>query len=85
MLTLKANLINIFIGSDYIDKQTGEVTKGKPKLQLMIKIPLKNGASKNQLIDLSIPMEKLSLYQDKINEEVFVEVGLIGDAKFYGI
>ncbi|MDD2383136.1 MAG: hypothetical protein PHN18_03005 [Sulfurospirillaceae bacterium] len=85
MLTLKANLINIFMGSDYIDKQTGEVTKGKPKLQLLAKIPLKNGEYKSQLIDLSIPIEKLALYKDKVTEIVEVEVGLIGDAKFYGI
>ena len=50
MLTLKANLINIFMGSDYVDKQTGEVTKGKPKLQLLAKIPLKNVKRSAELV-----------------------------------
>lgn len=85
MLTLKAHLLNIFTGNDFTNQQTGETIKGKTKLQLLARVPLKNGEYKNQLIDLSIPIEKLSLYEDKLNSEVEVEVGLIGDAKFYGI
>jgi hypothetical protein len=85
MLTLRAHLIHIFTSRDYVNKETGEVTKGKSKLQLLAKIPLKNGEYKSQLIDLSIPMEKLELYKYKITQVVDVEVGFIGDAKFYGI
>ena len=85
MLTLKAHLLNIFTGNDFTNQQTGEVAKGKTKLQLLASVPLKNGGFKNQLIDLTIPIEKLHLYQDKMNSDVEVEVGLIGDAKFYGI
>ena len=44
-----------------------------------------NGGHKNQLIDLTIPVEKLPLYEDKINMDVEVEVALMGEAKFYGI
>lgn len=85
MLTLKAHLLNIFTGNDFTNQQTGEVAKGKTKLQLLASVPLKNGGFKNQLIDLTIPEEKLPLYQEKINSDVEVVVGLIGDAKFYGI
>lgn len=85
MLTLKAHLLNIFTGNDFTNQQTGEVAKGKTKLQLLASVPLKNGGFKNQLIDLTIPEEKLPLYQEKINCDVEVVVGLIGDAKFYGI
>ena len=85
MLTLKAHLLNIFTGNDFTNQQTGEIAKGKTKLQLLARVPLKNGGFKNQLIDLTIPMEKLHLYKEKINSDVEVEVALIGDAKFYGI
>ena len=86
MLTLKAKLLNIFTGNDFTNQQTGETIKGKTKLQLLATIPLKNGTYKNQLIDLAIPMEKVARYEDRVNEEVEVEVGVMGnDVRFYGI
>jgi len=84
MLILKAHLLNIFVSNDFI-KEDGEVVKGKTKLQLLTKIPLKNGTTKNQLIDLSIPAEKVPKYKGKENTEVEVEVALIGKYTFYGI
>ncbi len=85
MLTLRGNLLNIFTSSDYINKETQEVTKGKTKLQLLVKVPLKNGGYKNTLYDLAIPSNKLAKYTNNINKEVDVEVGVMGEHKFYGI
>ena len=48
-------------------------------------MPMKNGQSKNELYDLSIPKEKIELYRQKIGKEVEVEVALIGKVTFYGI
>ena len=45
-LTLKGTLLNIFTSNDYV-KDSGEVVKGKTKLQLLIKVLLKNGGMKN--------------------------------------
>ncbi len=85
MLTLRGALLNIFTSSDYTNKETNEVTKGKTKLQLLVKVPLKNGGYKNTLYDLTIPSDKLAKYTNNINKEVDVEVGVIGEHKFYGI
>lgn len=83
-LTLKGTLLNIFTSNDYV-KDSGEVVKGKTKLQLLIKVPLKNGGMKNELIDLSIPKDKLLKYKGKENSQVEVEVATIGKTQFYGI
>lgn len=85
MLTLRGTLLNIFTSSDYTNKETNEVTKGKTKLQLLVKVPLKNGGYKNTLYDLTIPSDKLAKYNNNINKEVDIEVGVIGEHKFYGI
>jgi len=85
MLTLRGTLLNIFTSSDYTNKETNEVTKGKTKLQLLVKVPLKNGGYKNTLYDLTIPSDKLAKYTNNINKEVDIEVGVIGEHKFYGI
>ncbi|OHE10698.1 MAG: hypothetical protein A2513_09590 [Sulfurimonas sp. RIFOXYD12_FULL_33_39] len=85
MLTIKAKMLHLFKSADYTNRETGEVTLGKNKLQLLMETPLKNGGFKNELLDISIPPEKVHLYKDKENEEVEVEVALIGKATFYGI
>lgn len=84
MLTLKGTLLNIFTNSDFT-KEDGTVIPGKTKLQLLAKMPMRNGQSKNELHDLSIPQEKIELYRQKIGKEVEVEIAIVGKAIFYGI
>jgi hypothetical protein len=84
MLTLKGTLLNIFTSNDFT-KEDGTVIPGKTKLQLLVKMPMRNGQSKNQLHDLSIPQEKIELYRQKIGKEVDVDVAIVGKAIFYGI
>ena len=81
----KAKLQNIFTSSDYKNPETQEVSIGKIKLQLLEVVTLRNGEIKNELIDISIPKEKLSLYKDKVGSTVEVEVGVIGKCSYYGI
>ena len=84
MLKLTGTLLNIFKTNDFT-KEDGTVVPGKIKLQLLIKMPMKNGETKNELHDLSIPKEKLEPYQQKIGKEVEVEVAIVGKAIFYGV
>jgi len=85
MLILKAKLLNIYKSSDFTNKDTGEVTQGKNKLQLLVVKHVHNGNYKNELLDISIPEDKVSEYIDKENEEVEVEVAYFGKVSFYGI
>lgn len=85
MIIIKAKLLNIFTSSDYTNPETQKVTIGKVKLQLLEVVTLRNGEIKNELIDISIPKEKLNLYKDKIGSTVEVEVGVIGKCSYYGI
>jgi len=86
MLILKAKLLSIYKSMDYVNKETGETTLGKVKLQLMSEIRLKNGETKQELTDISIPNEKLNLFKDKIGQVVSVEVNLIAKQyTFYGV
>ena len=84
MLKLTGTLLNIFTNSDFT-KEDGTVVPGKTKLQLLVKMPMRNGQSKNELHDLSIPKEKIELYRQKIGKEVDVSVAVIGKVIFYGI
>lgn len=84
MLKLTGTLLNIFKTNDFT-KEDGTVVPGKTKLQLLVKTHMRNGELRNELYDLSIPIEKLELYHKKIGKEVEVEVALVGKAVFYGI
>lgn len=85
MIKISATLLNVFVGNDYTNRETGEVVKGKNKVQLLLETPLKNGGSRKELMDISIPPEKVKLYKGKENEIVEVEVATVGKAIFYGI
>lgn len=61
MLIFKAKLLNITKAIDHI-QMDGTVKKESAKLQL--------------LTEISIPFEKVPLYQDKVGEKVSVEVVL---------
>ncbi|MDD5401615.1 MAG: hypothetical protein PHQ93_10575 [Sulfurimonas sp.] len=82
---MKARLLHLFKSANSTNRDINEVTLGKNKLQLLMEIPLRDGGFKNELLDISIPPEKVPLYKGKEGEEVEVEVALIGKATFYGI
>ncbi len=86
MLTIKAKLAGIFKANDFKNAESGEVTLGKTKLQLLTNRKMKDESNKQELLDISIPDEKVSLYKSKVGQEVSVDVGLIAkNYTFYGI
>ncbi len=85
MLLLKAKMMNLYKSSDYTDKVTGVVTHGKNKLQLLVVKHISGENYKQELLDISIPEEKVADYIGKENQEVEVEVAYFGKISFYGI
>ena len=87
MLIIKAKLLHIFTSADYTNKETGETSQGKVKLQLLAQTTLKNGEVKNELIDISIPKADYEKYKSKIGSTVEVPVSIIakGNVTYYGI
>lgn len=85
MIKISATLLNVYTSNDYTNRDTGEVVKGKNKLQLLLETPLKNGGTRKELMDISIPPEKVKLYKGRENEIVEVDVASVGKVIFYGI
>ena len=86
MIQIKAVLNSIYKSNDFVNKDTQEVTKGKHYLQLLFVKRMRDGSEKQELLNITIPFEKLHLYKDKVGKEVVVDVGLISkDYIFYGI
>lgn len=85
MLKLNAKLIGVYKANDYKDSQSGEITTGKTKLQLQTTRKMQDGSQKIELLDISIPDEKVAMYKNKIGQEVEVAVGVVGKVTYYGI
>jgi len=86
MLVLKAELMGVYKANDFVDKKTGDKTIGKTKLQLSSKQIMQDNSIRMILLDVSIPHHKVNQYtKDKIGKTVEVDVGIIGDVKYYGI
>lgn len=84
---IEGQLFSIFQKPEYKDKQTGEVIEGKTVLQLMIQNELKNGQVKNELHDISIPIERVKEYGDKQGKIVQVACNIFvkGELTLYGV
>ena len=86
MLILKAELMGIYRANDFVNKETGVTTIGKTKLQLLSTQTMKDGSIKKILLDVSIPAEKVHLYnKDKLGKTVEVDISIIGNVQYYGI
>ena len=85
MLVLKAKLIGIFKANDFTDRDTGKTTVGKTKLQLQTTRTMQDSSEKVELLDISIPDDKVALYKNKVGQNVDVSIGVIGKVNYYGI
>lgn len=76
-IIIQGKLISIYKASDFTNKDTGEVTEGKNKLQLLIAEELANGSVKSDMKDISIPKDKFKEYEAQIGKDVQVECAFI--------
>ncbi len=86
MITLKGSLLNIIPKSEY--KKEGETlaTPVKAKVQILVENTRANGIKVKELHTISIPDSKIAMYQDKVNKDVEVPVGIISKQfSFYGV
>jgi hypothetical protein len=86
-LLLKAKIENLFKAKDFKDKDSGEITPGKWKLQTFDNIETENG-TQMKLVDISIPDGEVSKYQEKIGQTVTIPVGTYiskGRVGYYGL
>jgi len=73
-LTLELKIDNLYRSKDFTDTKTGEVTKGKWKIQTLNKVESEDG-EQIKLIDISIPFSVAKFLKDKIGDIVKINVG----------
>jgi hypothetical protein len=84
-IIIEGMLLSIYKSNDFKDKETGEVSHGKHKLQLLVENELLNGSVKNEMQDISIPDTRVKEYEAQIGKKVQVKCDFVtkGQINFY--
>jgi len=84
-IIIEGTLLSIYKSNDYKDKETGEVTQGKNKLELVIETELANGSIRHEMQDISIPDNRVKEFESQIGKKVQVKCDIMskGQISFY--
>ena len=74
---IEGQLLSTYEKPPFKDKTTGEVTKGKPVLQILVDTKLSNGSVKQEMQDISIPVEQLPKYESQKGKKIQVKCSYI--------
>lgn len=82
---VEGTVSSIFKNNDYKDKETGEVSQGKHKLQLLIENELANGSIRYDIQDITIPDSRVKEFESQIGKKVQVKCDIMskGQISFY--
>lgn len=84
-IIIEGMLLSIYKSNDFKDKETGEVSHGKHKLQMLVESELLNGSVKNEMQDISIPDNRVKEFETQIGKKVQVKCDIMskGQISFY--
>lgn len=87
IVVIEGKMFGSYRKPDFTNKETGETTKGKFVVQLMIEQKLKNDEIKNELLDVSVPDSISAKYKGKEGQQVQIKCNYMSKEKvtFYGI
>lgn len=79
MFNVTGQVLHVFQDSDRTDTDTGEITKGKPKVQILGDVPLANGEIRRDMVTLSV--EHKADYEPLVGKTISVPLGMFSPAK----
>lgn len=84
-IIIEGMLLSIYKSNDFKDKETGEISHGKNKLQMVLESELQNGSVKNEMLDISIPDNRVKEFETQVGKKVQVKCDIMskGQISFY--
>lgn len=80
-IIIEGMLLSIYKSNDFKDKETGEVSHGKHKLQLLVESELQNGSVKNDMQDISIPDARVKEFETQVGQKVQVKCDVVSKSQ----
>lgn len=65
-------LSSVYRTPDFKNKETGEITEGKYKLQLLVDNVLTNGSVEKDILRISIPENQVKEYEAQVDNKIQV-------------
>jgi len=78
---IEGQLLSVYKNNDYKDKETGNITQGKHKLQLLIESELQNGSVRHDMQDITIPDSLVDNYTDQIGQRVQIKCEVLSKSQ----
>lgn len=79
MFNVTGQVLHVFTDADRTDTATGEIQKGKPRVQILGDVPLANGEIRRDMITLSV--ESRADYEALIGSTISVPLGMFAPSK----
>lgn len=70
---IEGTLMSLYKTPDFKDRESGEVSEGKHKLQILVDSELSNGSVKQEMQDISIPDDRLKEFESQVGKKVHVK------------
>lgn len=80
-IIIEGQLLSIYKSNDFKDKETGDVTQGKHKLQLLVESELQNGSVKNDMQDISIPDARVKEFETQVGQKIQVKCDVVSKSQ----
>lgn len=82
---LEGQVLAVYKSNDYKDKETGEVSQGKHKMELIIENELANGSIRHDMQSITIPGSRVKEFEAQIGKKVQVKCDIMskGQISFY--
>lgn len=72
-IIIEGMLMSIYRSNTFKDKETGQETQGKQKLNIVISHSLDDGSIKHEIQDISIPDHRVKEYEAQIGKKVQIK------------
>ena len=79
MFQVTGQVLHVYQEPDRTDTETGEIQKGKPKVQILGDVPLANGETRRDMVTLSV--DRKSDYESLIGSTISVPLGMFSPGK----
>lgn len=79
MFQVTGQVLHVFDAPPQVDKDSGQLTPGKHKVQILGQVPLLNGESRHDMITLSC--ESRAEFESLKGKQVSVPIGMFSPAK----
>jgi hypothetical protein len=75
MITMQGRVINVFQANPRTDRETGVITPGKHKIQVMGNMPMQSGENRFEMHDLTV--HELEAFKPFVGKEVRFALGIM--------